>query len=89
MFSTTADAPPEEFSHALAALWWDAKGDWDKAHAEAQKDPGPYGSAVHAYLHRVEGDLANAGYWYNRAGRPAASDSLPSEWERLAKELLA
>lgn len=88
MFSTASDTPPAGFSHALAALWWDAKGDWDKAHAEAQKDPGPQGCAVHAYLHRVEGDLRNAGYWYNRAGRPPAADSLTEEWERLARELL-
>jgi len=83
------EAPPSGLGHALAALWWDAKGDWDKAHAEAQKDAGPMGCAVHAYLHRVEGDLSNAGYWYNRAGRPAVADPLPVEWEALAKELLA
>jgi hypothetical protein len=83
------EAPPSGLGHALAALWWDAKGDWDKAHTEAQKDPGPMGCAVHAYLHRVEGDLSNAGYWYNRAGRAPVADPLPVEWEALARELLA
>ena len=86
--STTAATPPAGLSHPLAALWWEAKGEWDKAHAEAQMDPGPQGCAVHAYLHRVEGDLRNAGHWYSRAGRPAASDDLAAEWERLARELL-
>ena len=86
--STTDAAPPEGVSHAVAALWWEAKGDWDKAHEAAQKDAGPQGCAVHAYLHRVEGDLRNAGYWYHRAGRPAASDGLAEEWNRLARELL-
>ena len=43
---------------------------------------------VHAYLHRVEGDLGNAGYWYRQAGRPVATDSLESEWERIVAALL-
>jgi hypothetical protein len=43
---------------------------------------------VHAYLHRVEGDLGNAGYWYRQAGQPAAKDSLEAEWERIAATLL-
>ena len=55
-----ADAPPAEFSLALQTLWWDAKGNWDRAHACAQCDEGPTGSIVHAYLHRKEGDLSNA-----------------------------
>ena len=86
--STASAAPPAGLSHGLEALWWDAKGDWGKAHEAAQRDGGPQGSAVHAYLHRVEGDLSNARYWYNRAGRPPAADALAAEWERLAVELL-
>ena len=85
--SLTAAAPPQGLSHALQALWWDAKGDWTKAHEAAQRDDGPQGCAVHAYLHRVEGDLSNARYWYNRANRPPASDGLAEEWQRLAAEL--
>ena len=84
-----ANAPPAGISHALEALWWEANGDWNQAHAAAQKDDGREGCAVHAYLHRVEGDLSNAGYWYKRAGRPQATDALATEWERLARELLA
>ena len=73
----------------LQALWWDAKGDWAKAHDCAQADPGAAGSAVHAYLHRKEPDLPNARYWYNRAGRSPATGSLDQEWDALAAELLA
>lgn len=87
--SLTEAAPPAGLSHALQALWWDAKGDWGKAHECAQNDDGSQGCAVHAYLHRVEGDLSNARYWYNRAGRPPAADGLRDEWERLAVELTA
>jgi hypothetical protein len=82
------DAPPASASLPLQALWWDAKGDWDKAHECAQADPGPAGDAVHAYLHRREPDLANARYWYNRAGRPPATGTLDQEWNALATELL-
>ena len=86
--SLTQDAPPEGLSSPVRALWWDAKGDWDKAHECAQADPGPVASAVHAYLHRKEPDLANARYWYNRAGRTPASGSLEAEWDALVRELL-
>jgi hypothetical protein len=81
--------PPGAVSLPLQALWWDAKGDWGKAHECAQADPGPAGAAVHAYLHRKEPDLSNARYWYNRAGRAPASGTLEQEWDALAAELLA
>jgi hypothetical protein len=87
--SLPAGAPPVSASLPLQALWWDAKGDWGKAHECAQAEPGPAGDAVHAYLHRKEPDLSNARYWYNRAGRAPATDSLEEEWDRLAAELLA
>lgn len=67
----------------LKALWWDAKGDWDRAHRIAQDDPTPEGSRVHAYLHRKEGDLWNADYWYSRAGINRPELSLEKEWESL------
>jgi hypothetical protein len=81
-------APPAGLPLAVQALWWDAKGDWDQAHACAQADPGRDGAAVHAYLHRKEPDPANARYWYNRAGRAPATGSLEDEWESLAAMLL-
>ncbi len=87
--SVASGEPPESVSLALQALWWDAKGDWDRAHACAQADPGPAGAVVHAYLHRKEPDPANARYWYNRAGRSPATVSLDLEWKALATELLA
>ena len=87
--SLTNTAPPAGISDALESLWWEAKGDWGKAHEAAQRDDGPHGCAVHAYLHRVEGDLSNAGYWYNRAKRTPAVDGLKDEWDRLAAELTA
>jgi hypothetical protein len=80
--------PPAALSLPLQALWWDAKGDWGKAHECAQADPGPNGAAVHAYLHRKEPDLANARYWYHRAGRPPATSDLEQEWDALAAEFL-
>jgi hypothetical protein len=82
-------APPEGLSPPVQALWWDGKGDWARAHECAQADPGPMGAAVHAYLHRKEPDLANAHYWYSRAGRTPASGSLEAEWAALAQALLA
>lgn len=80
--------PPDGLSLPLQALWWDAKGDWNRAHECAQADHGQAASAVHAYLHRKEPDPANARYWYNRAGRAVFSGSLEQEWQALATELL-
>ena len=86
--SLHADTPLAALDLALAGLWWDAKGQWDKAHASAQRDEGPAGSWVHAYLHRKEGDLSNAGYWYHRAGKTAARGPLDEEWEEITSGLL-
>ena len=86
--SLAAAAPPEGLGPALQALWWDAKGDWDRAHALAQADEGGAGDWVHAYLHRKEGDAGNAGYWYRRAGKPASRAPLAEEWAAIAAALL-
>jgi hypothetical protein len=86
--SLLSDSPPEELSLPLAALWWDAKGDWTRAHESAQQDEGPTGAWVHAYLHRKEGDLSNAGYWYGRAGKRPANMSLDEEWTAIVNTLL-
>ena len=82
-------APTPELAPPLKALWWAAKGDWSRAHTIVQDEESQEAAWVHAYLHRVEGDLSYAGYWYRRAGKPAASDSLDAEWERIASALLA
>ncbi len=83
-------APPAALSDALKALWHDARGDWDKAHTLAQEDEGRDGSWIHAYLHRKEGDRANAGYWYAKANRPMPANgfSLDEEWAAIARALL-
>jgi hypothetical protein len=87
--STNLQTPPEGLSFALQALWWDAKGDWDKAHECAQARDDAAGMSVHAYLHRKEGDQDNAGYWYRRVRKPPATATLEEEWEDLARALLA
>lgn len=86
----SAAAAPAGLARPLQALWHAAKGDWDAAHKLVQQDEGePRHDWVHAYLHRVEGDLSNAGYWYRRAGKPAARGALDAEWEAIATALLA
>lgn len=84
----TQATPPDGLGPALTALWYDAKGDWERAHTAAQADGSNDGAWVHAYLHRVEGDLGNAAYWYRRAGRPTAQNELRDEWAEIAAELL-
>ena len=86
--SLKADAPPPDLNAALGGLWWDAKGDWTRAHQSAQQDEDPAGAWVHAYLHRKEGDNSNAGYWYSRAGKKPSQATFQQEWEEIAAELL-
>ena len=81
-------ASGEKFEGALLALWWDGKGDWDKAHEVAQDIAGADGAWVHAYLHRKQGDLGNAAYWYRRAGKTVAVGELRVEWEGIVGEML-
>ena len=81
------NAPPGS-SRALRAMWEDAKGNWNAAHAIAQEIDDSTGSWIHAYLHRKEGDLGNAGYWYRRARQSIAEDTLEEEWERIVLALL-
>jgi len=80
--------PPTKLSLALQALWHDAKGDWDAAHKLVQDESSADAAWVHAYLHRVEGDLGNAGYWYRRANKPVATGSVGTEWELMVSALL-
>ena len=79
--------PPKSFSAPLAALWWDAKGDWTQAHALVDELETAEGMAVHAYLHRKEGAASNADYWYQRAGRKFHRPGLEEEWEALVDGL--
>lgn len=80
--------PPQDLGRPLLALWHAAKGEWDKAHALAQAEDNATGAWVHAHLHRIEGDLENAGYWYGRAKRPRSSAPLKEEWDEIAAALL-
>jgi hypothetical protein len=86
--SLSGAAPASDLDAPLAGLWWAAKRNWDQAHKIVQDESSADAAWVHAYLHRVEGDLGNAGYWYRQAGRPVATDSLESEWERIVAALL-
>ena len=79
----------EGLSGALLALWLERRGEWERAHEVAQEMDGPEGAWVHAFLHRKEGDTANAAYWYRRAGRPVARGELDQEWVSMVGELLA
>lgn len=86
--SLSASAPAQGLNAPLAALWWAAKGKWDEAHKIVQDEETADAAWVHAYLHRVEGDLSNAGGWYGRAGRPVSTAPLQEEWETIARALL-
>ncbi len=72
---------------AQAALWWAARGEWDRAHEAAQSVSDKETDWVHAYLHRVEGDMDNARYWYARADHPAETGPLDAEWTRIVAAL--
>ena len=84
------EAPPDGISMEAKALWHALKGDWDAAHDLCQDVPGAAGSWIHAWLHRQEGDLGNAGYWYPRAGKtmPGKGVSPEDEWMGIARELV-
>ena len=80
--------PPSDAVLILESLWHQANGNWDLAHTIAQSQKSPEGDWVHAFLHRDEGDLANAGYWYRRADKPAATGTIQEEWEQLVSALI-
>ena len=86
--SLDRDDPPDGLSVGLQALWHQAKGDWHRAHKLIQGQSDSQGAWVHAYLHRVEGNAANAGHWYRRAGKPHASAPLAEEWDAIVSAQL-
>lgn len=87
--SLSQDSPPDDLPVLLKALWYDGKGDWETAHNIAQSKEGTRDyDHLHAYLHRVEGDTWNAGYWYRRAGVEVFKGSLKEEWKTLVLSLL-
>ncbi len=86
--SLAAPTPPADLDDLLLALWRDGRQEWDRAHQIVQNLEGADAAWIHAYLHRKEGDLGNARYWYARAGHPPCNDSLQQEWEQIVHELL-
>ena len=93
--SLNASAPPSELSLYLQSLWYDGKGDWNKAHTTIQDiedlpagRQGKTAAWIHAYLHRKEGDIGNADYWYSKAGKKRPDITLKEEWENIVKVLI-
>jgi hypothetical protein len=86
--SLARSAPPEACAPALQALWFAAKDDWDAAHEIVMKHDDPDCAWVHAHLHRVEGDLSNARYWYRQAGKPVATTELDAERNAIIAALV-
>jgi len=87
--SLTEEAPKSGLTAPLEALWWDAKGEWARAHALVDELETRDGMAVHAYLHRKEGAAGNAEYWYRRAGSDFRRTTLEAEWKALVEALVA
>ena len=86
--SLEENKPPSGLSNLLEALWYDAKGDWEEAHDLVQEEDSADAAWIHAYLHRKEGDLANASYWYSRARKKVAKGDINQEWEGIVQSLL-
>tara|TARA_B110000196_G_scaffold123070_1_gene106741 strand:- start:1145 stop:1429 length:285 start_codon:yes stop_codon:yes gene_type:complete len=86
--STKENASPQSLSEPLQAMWYARKGDWETAHNIAQSISSELGSWIHAYLHRVEGDLSNADYWYKRAGKPQFQGSTEAEADDIINSIL-
>ena len=87
--SLSSASPPSEASDYLKALWFDANGDWEKSHNIIQDIDDKKAAWIHAYLHRKEGDIWNADYWYKRAGKKRPEVSLEEEWLEIVKTLIA
>lgn len=87
--SLSKSKPPAALTPALAALWWAGKDKWDTAHEIVMHEGGKACAWVHAYLHRVEGDIANARYWYRQAGKPVTTQELKAEWTSIVRAMLA
>jgi hypothetical protein len=87
--SLSKPKPPPGLAPAISALWWAGKEKWDEAHDIVMHAEGKDSAWVHAHLHRVEGDLGNARYWYRQAGKPIPSQELNMEWDAIVRALLA
>ena len=85
--SLSLASPPSTVSDHLKALWYDAKGDWQQSHNIIQDIEDASAALIHAYLHRKEGDIGNADYWYRRAGRKRPASTLQEEWKDIVTTL--
>lgn len=81
-------APDHNWPEVLKALWYDAKGDWQRAHELVDPSSEPMAKWIHAYLHRKEGDEWNAGYWYRLAGKKFSKMALEEEWQTLVEKII-
>jgi hypothetical protein len=88
VLSIDRDEPPPFATPMLRALWHGLRGDWNTAHELAQAQDDAQGAWVHAWLHRIEGDLGNADYWYSRAHRPWRRDDTRDEGLEIAATLI-
>ena len=86
--SLVGDQPPDGLDPVFAGLWHGLKDEWALAHGLVQDLETAEAAWVHAWLHRIEGDDWNAGYWYRRAGKPHATTTLDEEWAAIAQALL-
>jgi hypothetical protein len=86
--SLTAESPPQDLPPLAAAMWWDAKGDWARAHEIAQELNTADAAWVHAYLHRKEGETSNAAYWYGKAGKPLCLTTFKEEWIEIVQRMI-
>ncbi len=86
--SLNLEQPVSNLSIQLKSLWYDGKGDWHSAHAQVDQLSDQQSAWVHAYLHRKEGDIWNADYWYSKAKRTRPDLSLEEEWEQLVLAFL-
>ena len=85
---TKESHPPDSLTGIHLSLWYAYKDNWDMAHSIVQDINTQTASLIHAYLHRVEGDLGNANYWYNRAGEQSSTESLEVELNKIIKAVL-
>jgi hypothetical protein len=86
--SLNLEQADSKLSVQLKSLWYDGKGDWHQAHAQVDQLNDRASAWVHAYLHRKEGDISNADYWYNKAGQTRPNMPLEKEWEQLVLQFL-
>ncbi len=83
-----AAVAPANLNQYALSMWYDASGNWEKAHSIVQDIPGETAAWIHAYLHRKEGDAGNAAYWYHRAGKSVPAHSLQEEWKEIVQTVL-